>query len=452
MVDIGKIKELPKTPGVYRFLDKEGNILYVGKAKSLKNRIKSYFVKEIGRGPTIDLMVSEAFDIKCIETESEIEAILLEAELINKLKPKYNVRLRDDKSFLVIKISKPRNVISTPQELRVEKSLSEKISRQARDDRNYVGDKYVENRFPCVELVRFKNVDFTDKSAWYFGPYPAGLLLKKSIRYLRKIFPFRDCSRTKFWTYKRMGRPCIYGDIKVCTAPCVEWIDEKNYFENIKLFMDFLKGKKKNIARILASEMKQLSHNKKYEDAAKIRDRLNALEHIKDVAVGIRDDFFNGYNILFPRIECYDISNILGQYAVGAMVVSSNGKKDSDEYRKFKIKFSNGANDLLMLKEMLVRRFNNDWLKPDLIVIDGGQNQLNVAKEVLKKMDSSIPVVSIAKGAKRDKNEFHFSDEAIAKIVMKDIALQKVLIATRDESHRFAIAYYRSLHKKGIFK
>ncbi len=485
-------KTLPITSGVYQFINEAGKILYIGKAKSLRNRVKSYFAKEVGRGPAIDLMIELSKDIKWIETESEIEAILLEADLINKLKPKYNVRLRDDKSFLVIKITKPQGVIPAPLVVPAPIVIPAKAGIQKTIDIDSGSKATVRNDmllFPCVELVRFKDVYFSDKSAEYFGPYPSGLLLKKSLYYLRKVFLFRDCSKAKYNTYRRKGRPCIYGDIRVCTGPCVDWVNEVEYKKNIDYLKAFLRGKKQTIINKLNSEMKALSAKKRYEEAGLVKNRLFALEHLKDVAVGLRDDAFNGENILFPRIECYDISNIGESYAVGSMVVFSNGKSDKDEYRRFRIKNQNeksswnntqlsfqpvarelesrnretgsqiksgmtngGASDLSRLNEMLDRRFKNNWPFPNLIVIDGGENQLRIATEILKNNNLNIPTVSISKGKKRDKNEFHFSDEAIAKYVSKNISLQKVLIQARDEAHRFAISYYRSLHKKELFK
>ncbi|MFA4996065.1 MAG: GIY-YIG nuclease family protein [Patescibacteria group bacterium] len=470
----GKIKDFPKAPGIYQFIDDDGKILYIGKAKNLQNRIKSYFLKEVGRGPAIDLMIQLAKDIKWTTTESEIEAILLEAELINKLKPKYNVRLRDDKSFLVIKIAKK---ISNSK---YSSSDSEKSGNRVLGK---ASNNNIDNwqNFPCVELVRFKDVDFSDKSADYFGPYPSGLLLKKSINYLRKVFPFRDCSKTKYNTYRKKGRPCIYGDIRVCTAPCVGWVNEKEYQKNINYFKDFLRGKKGSIIKKLKTQMQDLSKAKRFEEAGLVRNKLNALDHMKDVAVGLRDDAFNGENIIFPRIECYDISNIGESYVVGSMVVFKDGKPSTDDYRKFKIKNKptlsfqpvarelesrkgetgsqiesgmthSGESDLSRLNEMLDRRFKNDWPLPNLIVIDGGENQLRVATDILKKHSLNIPAVSISKGKRRDKNEFHFSDEATAKYISKNVSLQNVLIQARDEAHRFAINYYRSLHKKGLFK
>ncbi|MCX6808075.1 MAG: GIY-YIG nuclease family protein [Candidatus Berkelbacteria bacterium] len=458
-----KIKDLPKKPGVYRFLDEKGGILYVGKAKNLQNRLKQYFLKELGRGPAIEQMVEKAFDIKYIETGSEIEAVLLEAELINKLKPKYNVRLKDDKSFLVIKIAK-------------------KITKTA---------------FPVLELVRVKNVDFSDKSADYFGPYPAGLLLKKSIRYLRKIFPFRDCTKTKYSSAAKKGRSCIYGDIKICTAPCVGSISAENYNKNIKYLKAFLRGKKQEIIRDLEKEMTRFSKKEKFEEAAIVRNKLYALQHISEVVIGLRDDVFDSNKILFKRIECYDIANIGDEYVVGSMVVFVDGRKASDEYRKFKInnsvissdvpgvdRFSakdeilrqdqddtslqispptssslpavqtgrNDNNDLFRLKQVLERRFRNDWPKPDLIVIDGGEMQLRVAKEVLSDFELQIPLVSISKGPKRQKNDFHFANSEVAKYFAGNISLQNVCIATRDEAHRFAISFYRKLHREGMIE
>ena len=407
------IAALPRSSGVYHFLDEKGVVLYVGKAKNLKSRVRQYFLKNLNRGPAIDQMVVLAKDIKWIETESEIEAVILEAEIIKKLKPKYNVRLKDDKSFLVIRISK--------------------------------------TEYPCVDLVRFKNIDLSDKGYEYFGPYPAGDLLKKSMRYLRKIFPFRDCSKTKFNTYKKKLRPCIYGDIKVCTGPCTSEISPNDYKKNILYFKNFLRGKKKEVISSLERSMKKASKESKFEEAVILRNRISALTHLNNVHIGLRDDLYNFDSAIFTRIECYDISNIMTEHAVGSMVVFTRGKSDKDEYRKFQIK-GGGMSDLARLKEVLERRFHNDWPIPDLVVIDGGEMQLRVAMEVIKEFGLEIPAVSISKGPNRDKNDFHFSDKNIAGYIKRDKSLQNILITARDESHRFAISYYRKLHSKDIFK
>ena len=408
-----KFNDLPAAPGVYRFLDEKGAVLYIGKAKNIKNRIRQYFLKELGRGPAIEQMVRLASSIKWIETDSEIEAVILEAELIKKLKPKYNVRLKDDKSFLAIKITK--------------------------------------DEFPLVSLVRFKDIDLNDKTADYFGPYPSGLLLKKSLNYLRKIFPFRDCSKTKFVTYKKKGRTCIYGDIRVCSGPCNDWVNATQYRKNINYLKSFLRGNKKTVISSLEKEMAKLSQNQRFEEAALIRNKLAALNHLKDVAIGLRDDVFDK-RIIFKRIECYDISNLGEEYAVGSMVVFVDGKSDKDEYRKFKVKFAEGFpnNDLDRLKQVLERRFRNDWQKPDLIVIDGGPLQLKVALLVLKNSNLDIPAVSISKGPERKKNDFHFGSPFAANYFAGNNEAKDILISARDEAHRFAIGYYRKLHRKDL--
>jgi len=412
-----KIKDIPLSPGVYHFLDENGLVLYVGKAKNLRNRIKQYYMKELGRGPGIENMVRLAADIRFVETESEIEAVLLEADIIKKLKPKYNIRLKDDKSFYLIKITK--------------------------------------EDFPSVELVRFRNVDRKDKSAFFFGPYPAGEALKTSLKFLRKIFPYRDCSKTKFSMAKKKKRTCIYGDIRVCSGPCAEWVNKTQYNKSILMLKSFLKGRKGEIVKKLEREMNQLSKTHRFEEAALVRNKLAALGHLKDVAVGIRDDVFNPENILFKRIECYDISNISGKYPVGSMVVFTNGKPDTDEYRKFKIPENlvgeSGDSDLSRIKNVLERRFGNDWQKPDLLVIDGGEMHLRVAKEVIKNIHLDIPIISISKGPARKKNDFHFSNRDIAQYFMNDQVLTNVTIASRDEAHRFAIGFYRKLHLKDMF-
>ncbi len=413
-------KEAPKNPGVYHFIDENGLILYIGKAKNLKNRLGQYFLKELGRGPAIEQMVSLAKSVIWFETDSEIEAVILEAEHIKKFKPRYNVRLKDDKSFLVIRITK--------------------------------------EEFPIVELVRFRNIDMNDKKAWYFGPYPSGELLRKSLNYLRKIFPFRDCSKTKFNTWRRKKRACIFGDIRVCSGPCNAWVNKVQYNKNIIYLKNFLRGKKQEVISKLEREMKTLSKNQRYEEAALIRNKLAALEHLKDVALGLRDDVFNNQDSSFGRIECYDISNIGGDYVVGSMVVFEKGKPATSEYRKFKIRQESEPNiqeansDLARLKQVLERRFKNDWAKPDLIIIDGGEMQLKVANQVLHEMKLKIPAISISKGPKRQKNDFHYTDAFIAKYFINNTKLQNIAIAARDEAHRFAISYYRTLHRKSLLE
>lgn len=469
-----KIVTFPKSPGVYQFIDKNGDVLYVGKAKNLYNRIKSYFSKEIGRGPAIDIMVSLSKDVKYFVTDSEIEAVLREAELINEIKPKYNIKQKDDKSFLVIKITRKsqKSKIKNPKQ-----TINSKMQIQNNNTDNQLSTtNNYQDIFPCVELVRAKNVDFSDKTAQYFGPYPAGELLKKSIKHLRKIFPYRDCSKTKFNTQRKKGRPCIYGDIRICTGPCVDWVNPAEYWKNITYLKKYLVGEKNKIYKDLKMKMTKLAQNKCFEEAAIVRDKIKALNHLKEVAIGLKDDLFRFEGTLFTRIESFDVSNISGQFCVGSMAVFTSGKKDTDEYRKFKIrnpkslpcrqageirnklqitnkseiKNTQKQDDLAMTKQVLERRFSNAWPLPDLIVVDGGGTHLTVAKRILKDSKLNIPVISIAKGAKRNKNEFYFSDENIAKYFHKNPYLQNIAISARDEAHRFAINFYRKLHNNKL--
>ena len=411
------ILDAPKSPGVYQFQNANGDILYVGKAKNLKSRIKSYFLKNIGRGPSIDIMVKNAKRVVFLPTDSEIEAVIFESELIKKIKPKYNIQFKDDKSFFVIHFTK--------------------------------------EEFPRINLRRIRDIlpdEFSKekKSGRLFGPYPNGLELKKSLRYLRKIFPYRDCSKNKYNSQFKKSRPCIYGDIRVCTAPCADWVDRNRYLKNINYLKNFLRGKKKDVVKSLTKEMNDLSKNKDFEVAALVRNQLSALDHLREVALGIRDDVFDSTKIFFKRMECYDISNISGNFSVGSMSVFIEGKKATDQYRKFKIRTVPGANDIAMMAEILKRRINNSWDMPDLIVIDGGETHLQASRKVLLENDWNIPIISVAKGADRKKDEFHYINGDIRQYIEKTPGLRNNILALRDEAHRFAISFYRSLHQKSM--
>ena len=211
------------------------------------------------------------------------------------------------------------------------------------------------------------------------------------------------------------------------------------------------------IIRDIERAMNTASKATKYEEAADLRDKIESLNHIHEVAVDIKDTFESSSNILFQRIECFDISNISGKFAVGAMSVAERGKAVPSEYRKFKIKTVKGANEIAMMREMLERRFKHasktsGWSMPDLIVIDGGVAHLNLVISILNHHKIDIPVVAIAKGEKRDKNEFHYSDSLIANYLKKTPELELTLIIARDEAHRFAIQYYRKLHRKQLLE
>jgi len=416
-----KTNILPTTPGIYQFYDRTGKILYIGKAKNLRSRVKSYFLRaeELteSRSTAIYQMVQKIKRIKTTSTDSELEAVLLEAELIKKVQPKYNIRQKDDKSFSVIEISR--------------------------------------DEIPRLEIKRARNVDKSAEfagqartGAEYFGPYPSAEILKRALRILRKIFPYANCSKTKFQRQQKICKTCLYADINLCPAPC-EKSSVPDCKKQVGYLKDFLSGKKKKIIRELSAEMKVLSRNRKYEEAAVIRDKLSAIEHLNRYSVGIKDSFLDFQNLaIFPRIEAYDISNIGGEFAVGAMTVTTLGRIDKSEYRKFKIRSVMGANDLAMTAQILERRFKNSWPEPNLIVIDGGIGQLNIARHVIKDIKLDIPIVAIAKGKSRKKDEFRFSTGEVAKIFQKKPELRNLLIQARNEAHRFSRSYYRGLHRK----
>ncbi len=420
-----KLNILPTGPGVYQFYDKAGKILYIGKAKNLRSRVKSYFLKveELTetRSEAIFQMVGLVDRIKTVETDSEIEAVFLEAELINKIKPKYNSRQKDDKSFYLIEISK--------------------------------------EEIPRIEIQRARNIDLKNKKLHYFGPYQSGEVLKRALRILRKIFPYADCSETKYHRAERLSKACLYGDINLCLAPCdspsprLRRARRVECQKQIKYLRDFLSGKKQKIVRKLSAEMKELSRMKKYEKAAAIRDKLFVLEHLNRYSIGLKDsfdDFRTGS--IFARIEAYDISNIGGDYAAGAMTVLTLGKIDKSEYKKFKIKTIVGANDIAMMQEIINRRFSNDWPKPNLIVIDGGATHLKSVNLILSELKITIPVISIAKGPDRSKDEFHYSIPEVGKYFQKNPELKNFALVARDEAHRFSQSYYRSLHRRNMIK
>lgn len=413
-----KLNNLPTGPGVYQFYDKSGKILYIGKAKNLRSRVKSYFLKveELPetRSEAIFQMVGLVDRIKIIETDSEIEAVFLEAQLINQIKPKYNSRQKDDKSFYLIEISK--------------------------------------EEIPRVELRRARNIDLKNKKFHYFGPYPSGEIVKRALQILRKIFPYANCSPTKYHRAEKLSKACLYGDIDLCLAPC-ERLSILECKKQVSYLRDFLSGKKQKIIRSLKLEMTKLSKEKKFEEAVIIRDKLFALEHLNRYSIGLKDSFddFRSGSI-FARIEAYDISNIGGDFAVGAMTVVSLGKIEKSEYKKFKIKTVAGANDIAMMQEVIRRRFLNNWLQPNLLVIDGGATHLKAVNAVLSELEINIPTISIAKGPERDKDEFHYTTPEIGQYFQKNPELKNFAIIARDEAHRFSQSYYRKLHRKDLLK
>lgn len=402
------------------FKDAEGGILYIGKAVNLKNRVASYFSGRNENRPVF-YVLDKIEKIEVRKTESILEALILESNLIKKCQPKYNIDLKDDKSFSYVVITKeefPRIIILRKTELRKNENIT----------------KYT------------------------FGPYTSKKQLEIAIKIIRKIFPYHS---NKQLTEKG----CLDYQIGLCSGPYAGAISRKDYLKNIRNIRMILEGKKKNLVKKLEKEMVEFAKKHKFERAAEIRNKIFALQHIQDIALISRDmgdEMENERDISqIPnpksqtRIEAYDISNISGQYAVGSMVVFINDEPEKSEYRKFKIRTVQGTNDVGMMQEVLMRRFNNDWPKPDLILLDGGQGHLNMCEKLMRELKLDIPVVAVAKGPTRKISNFQFSiskqfpiPNELKIFVNNRILLGRII----EEAHRFAISYHRKVRRGNFTK
>lgn len=397
-----EVRGFPDSPGVYIMRNAKKEIIYIGKATSLRKRVSSYFCHTLNA--KTEKLVSEIKSIDFRMTDNVMEALILEANLIGFHKPQYNIKLKDDKYFV--------NIIITDE------------------------------KFPRVLVIRASEED-KPKAKYIFGPYVSKRDATRVVDFLVKTFCRNGEKSSTASLYRQYY-------MKGYNSGRVGDISPKDYNKIITYIRYFLEGKKNSIIKKMESEMSKEAAKNNFERAASLRDQLFALKHIRDTAFLSKDDLFLEKQIAnFERIEGYDISNISGEMAVGSMVVFRHGKSDKDEYRKFKIKTVRGANDVAMMKEVLERRFgnNHDWPMPEVIVMDGGIMQTNAAKMVLKKMDLEIPIVGIAKGPDRKGEKLFFS--APKGFIFPDIELIKKV---RDESHRFAISYHRKLRSDKIKK
>lgn len=385
---------LPDASGVYFFLahrrgGKRGQkILYIGKATSLKDRVKSYFARDIliTRSPLIAKMLEEADRITFIQTNSVLEALILEANEIKKHQPIYNSRDKDDKSY---------NYVTITQE-----------------------------DFPKVIITR---------GSGDYGPFPHGAELKEALKIIRKLFPYRDekCKIT--------GKPCFNAQIGLCPGPCAGWISNKDYKKIIRRLKLFFEARKPELIKSLEKEMKILAKEHKFEEAEKIKRQIFALNHIQDVALIKQELTTNDRQPTTFRIEAYDIAHIAGTDVVGVMTVVSDGELDKSQYRKFKI-HTDRNDDTANLREVITRRLNHqEWPLPDLIVVDGGIGQLNVARAI-----TQIPVVAVTK------DEHHRAKEIIPKSKILNPESQRAILLANSEAHRFAIGYHRKLRNNGF--
>jgi excinuclease ABC subunit C len=549
------LKRLPDRPGVYLMKDARGTVIYVGKAQSLRNRVRSYWQKQTGGGESqlIRSVIDRIADLEYTMTDSVSEALLLEINLVKRYRPRYNVRLKDDKSYPFIKVT--------------------------------LGED-----FPRIERTRKLPAD----GSRYFGPYASASSVDEAMNLIRRLFPFRTCTLDIHEGRKAIERPCLLYHIKRCQAPCVGYIGKADYRGQIEQIERFLEGRQEVVARELTRQMKAASEATEYERAAALRDKVKAIErtmesqkmaahaateedvlglarHDAQAAVQLfavrggkmvgrdvylldapreTDDatvlagFVQQYyeratsippDVLVPalpedaaeldvflaarrgaavhlhvprrgekrellelatrnasetlqreharwladqgktlaaleelaealglpgaplRIECYDISNLGGAQSVGSMVVFEDGRPRTGEYRRFRIKEVVGANDYASHQEVLRRRFKRArsgeegneeelrWRLPDLVVIDGGKGQLSAAKEVLDELGyHDLAVVGLAK----EREEIFLPDRKEPVMLPTTSPALYLMQRLRDEAHRFAITYHRSLRAR----
>lgn len=397
-------QNIPDTPGVYFFM-LGTEIIYIGKATSLKSRTRSYFSKDLiqTRGPMIVDMVFKADGIKWEKTDTVLEALILEANAIKKYKPRYNVKEKDNKSFNYVCITK--------------------------------------ESIPRILIIRGREIDFKTKKYkdisldTVYGPYTSGSMLREALKIIRKIFPFIDKESTNQYTYEFYRQLGLTPDFKNEATMAY-----KKTIRHLKLFFS---GKKKEIIKSLEKEMHAYAKVHKFEEAQKVKKTLFSLNHINDIALLKHEqtDVAGGF-----RIESYDIAHMQGSSMVGVMTVLENGEVNKKEYRKFLIKGFTKANDPGALTEILTRRLKHtEWKYPDLFVVDGGMIQYEAFNKVLKDTNLSIPIVSVVK------NERH-----VPKALMGDQVLAKkykqAILLSNSEAHRFAITFHRTKERKRIVK
>ena len=546
-----KMTSAPRSPGVYIMRDAPGKVIYVGKANDLKSRISSYFTGRDTR-PMAPFLMARVKDIEFITTATEKEALILENNLIKKHRPRYNVILRDDKTYYHLSLD--------PAE-----------------------------KYPRLQLVRKRLAN----KALYFGPYPSGLAARETLRFVQQIFPLRTCRNRDF---QLRTRPCLEYQIGRCLAPCKNLIDETDYRKLAESAVSFLQGRRRELISDLKRQMEEASQGLNFEEAARLRDCIGALEHALErqnvdwggaenqdvlgvfadgdtyqlcllfirggkllgsksftpvktkadegeIISSVLQQYYDVSNVpdeiilprIFPdenviaewladkkekkvpltvpqrgtkkalldmacanarelfasgqkkeeqktavlqilqeklsltglprRMECYDISNISGKNAVGSMVVFQDGESDKSGYRRFLIKAKDEPDDYGMMREVLLRRFTGSDPLPDLVVVDGGKGQLNVALSVLSELKIKLDVIGLAKEERayltaknklrgktaKAEDRVYLPRRKDAVYLSSRPAALLLLQRVRDEAHRFALRYHHKLKQKNDF-
>jgi len=426
---IEKVKGFPATPGVYLFKDDRGRVLYVGKSVSLCDRVMSYFRGGEAARQNINIMMDKVEDVDFVETASEVDALLSEQRLVKDLKPRYNVDLKDDKSYPVLEIRR-------------------------------------REEFPRVAVTRDPA-----RGSKVYGPFIDADGLRAAFALLQRVFKFRVCSLEigRDDSKRRFYRPCLYYHIGSCLAPCAAKVTHPEYREAVRRLCQFLDGRRLAVVRGLKGQMEKAAKALDFEKAAGFRDQMQALESLSKrglfggpAHVGAFDfDPARAVEAVGkalgmeepPRMmEAVDIANIQGKDSVGSIVTFIDGRPFKDGYRRYKIKAVRGQDDYAMIAEVIYRRYarlkDEEAILPHLLLVDGGPGQLSAAVEALAA--AGARPAQVASLAKREELVFiEGRDEPIE--MPRTSAGLKVLQALRDEAHRFAQAYHHLLRDKELF-
>ena len=417
-----KLKELPKEPGVYFHKSRDGEVIYVGKAAILRNRVRQYFQSPERKDAKTRALVAEIDDTDWIVVDTEMDALFLESEMIKRYKPKWNILLRDDKSVTYVRID-------------------------------------MKSEVPCVTMTRNPE----DDGAEYFGPYYGKVAIQRALRILRRVFPYYDKPYN--------GRKTLNTDLGLTPGIEVGKTTARDYKRNLRRMISYLKGNRKKLLRDIEKQMYEAAAKDEFEKAAELRNQLFGLKGIgtkivfsdkefldisSDQALG---DLQEMLNLAKPpvRIEGYDISHQSGKNVVGSMVCFINGTADRTKYRRFKLRKQQN-NDPESMHEILTRRLRHldDWGRPDLIVLDGSVGQLSVVRAELAA--AKVPVVG------RDKSGDHSKNARVRLVIPEntedyrmvelapDSHIAKLIARIDDESHRFAIQYHTLLKRKDALK
>ena len=405
--DAGGLKKLPDTPGVYFFLGEDGGILYIGKATSLRDRVRSYFSSDIlvTRGPKIAKMLELIRTISWQGTESVLEAIVLESALIREHQPPYNTDAKDDKSF--------NHVVITDED------------------------------FPRVLVVRGRDLaegKFVMPIRSVYGPFPHGTQLREGVRIIRGIFPFRDkcVPAVRKTGEEKNPKPCFHRQIGLCPGVCTGEISAREYGRIIRNIELFFQGKKSEIVRMLTREMRRAAQRLEFERAGELKATIFALGHIRDVSLLKREAGGEEVGPGGIRIEAYDVAHLGGKSSVGVMTVAKDGAPDTDEYRKFFLRGGHAGNDLAALEEILRRRLRHrEWPKPDIVVVDGNFLQQGAALRLFAGAGwGDVRIVGVVKNRKHQPERLEGDGPAIADY-------RREILLANAEAHRFAIGYHR---------